>query len=117
MGDDPFGPVLDQIIAGRTVQGMHATARRLGDTTEVGQCDILFISRSESGRLAEVLEKVQGKRILTVGDSVNFLSSGGMINFEIERNKVRFDISLHALESVGLRVSSQLLKVARTVQR
>jgi len=36
-----------------------------------------------------------------------------MINFQVEQNKVRFEINLPAVERANMKVSSQLLKVAK----
>ena len=38
-----------------------------------------------------------------------------MIGFRMDANKVRFDISPQAAARAGLRISSQLLKLARVV--
>jgi hypothetical protein len=116
-GTDPFGAALDQIVAGRTMNGEQIVARHLSDSSDVSQCDILFVARSDRSSVGQVLKMVEGKGILTVGDSAEFITSGGMINFQIDRNKVRFDINLRAMEQVGLKVSSQLLKVARSIRR
>jgi hypothetical protein len=53
--------------------------------------------------------------VLLVGESRDFLSSGGMIRLFVESNRVRFAISQKACEAVGLRVSSRLLRLAREV--
>ncbi|MBZ0094323.1 MAG: YfiR family protein [Sulfuricella sp.] len=39
-----------------------------------------------------------------------------MVNFYLEQNKVRFEINNEAAGRAGLKVSSQLLKLARIVQ-
>jgi hypothetical protein len=50
--------------------------------------------------------------ILTVGEKKGFASRGGMINFIVVENKVRFEINPHAVETAALKISSQLLKLA-----
>jgi len=46
--------------------------------------------------------------ILTVGETANFLSDGGMIRFHIENDKIRFDINLGDAEASHLKISSRL---------
>ena len=55
--------------------------------------------------------------ILTVGDQPDFLKRGGMIQFVLEGNKVRFEVNLTAAKKAGLTLSSELLKVATAVRR
>jgi len=51
--------------------------------------------------------------ILTVSELDRFIQSGGIINFVMEGNKVRFEINDAAAKQVGLRISSKLLNLAR----
>ena len=115
LGVDPFGRVLDQIISGRSVQGRKVVVKRLSNVNDASDCNILFVGSSEQNRTPEILKAVQGKGILTVGDKEGFVTQGGMIQFQIEQNKVRFEINLPAVERSNLKVSSQLLKVASVV--
>jgi hypothetical protein len=79
-----------------------------------GACQILFISRSAPG-IASALRGLE-PGILTVGESDGFLEYGGMIRFVIAGQRVRFDINAGAAVAADLRISSQLLRVARSVQ-
>jgi hypothetical protein len=54
--------------------------------------------------------------ILTVGEYPAFLNDGGIIGLRVIDGKVRFDVNLRQAERVGLRVSSQLLRLARIVR-
>lgn len=112
LGTDPFGSILDETIAGRSVQGSHVAVKRITNTDAALGCNILFISSSEQHHASEVLKSLQGKSILTVAESKSFLPQGGMICFRMEEDKVRFEINLSAVASANLKVSSQLLKVA-----
>jgi hypothetical protein len=51
--------------------------------------------------------------VLTVGESPDFLTKGGMINFVLESGKVRFDVNVPAASARGLSLGSRLLRVAR----
>ncbi len=116
IGKDPFGARLDETLAGRTVQGWPVIAKRLQTTESAGDCDVLFISSSERSRMEEILEAVRGKSVLTVSESMNFLQQGGMINFQMDKRKVRFGVNLSALRQANLKVSSELLKVANSIK-
>ena len=53
----------------------------------------------------------------TVSNVPKFSQRGGMIQFVVEANKVRFEVNLASAERAGLSLSSELLKVATTVTR
>lgn len=111
-GEDPFGPTLDGVIQGERVGERSLLVRRPDSLDDLGACHVLFISRSESERLGEVLARVAGKPVLTVADTDGFLQAGGIINFVLEGSKVRFLINQKAAERNGLRISSRLLRLA-----
>jgi hypothetical protein len=116
LGNDPFGSIIDNTVAGNMVNDKKFIIKRFKSSAEVDFCHILFISSSEESRIAETLEKVSRKGILTVGDAKSFLDSGGIINFVLVENKVRFEINLGAAEKAGLKISSKLLKLATLVK-
>jgi hypothetical protein len=76
---------------------------------------LLFICPSEKENINEVIDLVKDQGILTVSDTQEFLDAGGIVNFIIEDNKVRFDINLTASEKAGLKIRSQLLRLAKKV--
>jgi hypothetical protein len=47
----------------------------------------------------------------------DFTARGGMIQFVMRDNKVRFEVNLTAAERAGINLSSELLKVAVGVHR
>lgn len=62
-----------------------------------------------------LLSNIGSKSVLTVSDIANFTEAGGMIGLiEIEQ-RIRFDINMVATDRARLKLSSQLLKLARIV--
>jgi hypothetical protein len=116
LGDDPFGAALDATLAGEAIDSQKLVARRITNARDAAGCRILFISSSESGRIKEILTAVDKSGVLTVSDMLDFTSNGGMIQFVLKENKVRFEVNLAAGEKAGLTFSSQLLKVATDVR-
>jgi hypothetical protein len=117
VGQDPFGPALDSTLAGETLNGKSVVARRISRPQEALDCRILFISLSEDHQLKEVLGALDKTSVLTVSDMPQFAQRGGMVQFSLEGNKVRFEVNLTAAEHAGLTLSSQLLKLATNVRR
>ncbi len=115
IGFDPFGENLEQVVRDKTVGSKRIAIRRFAGVEELEPCDILFISPSESSRLDAILRALDGTATLTVGEDEGFVQKGGIIRFFTEQSKIRFEINLDAAEYEGLRLSSRLLQVARTV--
>jgi hypothetical protein len=78
-------------------------------------CKVLFVAASQKGA-SKNLPSV-GPGVLTVGEGDSFMRDGGMITFVIEGRRVRFDINLAVAENAGLKLSSKLLSVARSLER
>jgi len=115
-GDDPFGPMLERTIAGEKLEGHPVTGKRIEDPQEASGCSILYIHASEATRVARVLAQVQGRPVLTVSDMPNFLDHGGIIQFVMVGDRVRFEVNLQPTNQDGLMLSSELLKVAVKVR-
>jgi hypothetical protein len=115
LGDDPFGPVLNRTVEGKTVHDRPIRVARVSDLAEVFECHVLFISGSHRRELPRLLPTLSGLSILTVGEMAGFAQSGGMIAFTTDEDRVRFEINNEAAERAGLRISSQLLKLATRV--
>lgn len=86
--------------------------RRSTDTRELTACHVLFVARSEAGRFTEAIDALEHLPILTVGDAAGFIESGGIINFIVRSNKLRFVINVDAADASGLDLSSRLLRLA-----
>jgi hypothetical protein len=117
LGQDPFGPALDAIVAGETIDGKAVLAKRVSKLQDALNCRVLYVSSSEDSRLKEVLAAIDGVGVLTVSDIPQFSQRGGMIQFVLEGNKIRFEVNLANAGAAGLTLSSELLKVATTVRR
>jgi len=117
LGQDPFGSALDATLAGQTIKNKRVVAKRIATSQDSADCQILFISSGEDGRLAEIIGALDKKPILTVSDMPQFSDRGGMIQFISEGKRIRFEVNLTAAQNAGLTLSSDLLKVATAVKR
>ncbi len=102
----------DHRINDRTV-----TVEHIESMEELRKCHIIFICGSEIARLGSILSEVRGDNVLTVGESDNFISRGGIINFVMVDNKVRFQINDSGARRAGLKLSSQLLALRVPIPR
>lgn len=117
VGDNPFGDVLERTLEHQTVQGRPIVFRHIPDGEELSRCHVLFVSRSLENQYDKILERLQGLPVVTVGETENFVREGGVIGFAVVDDIVRFDINTRAAGTAGLKFSSKLLAVARSITR
>ena len=115
LGKDPFGPVLDEVVQGESIDGHSVQVRRVGTPPGAQSCQVLFVS-PETKDIKTVLGSI-GPGVLVVGEGDRFVRDGGSISLVIENRRVRFDINQAASEGRGVRLSSKLLSLARAVTK
>ena len=115
-GRDPFGKDLEKAFERKTVKGRPVVLKRVSGEQEMRACHLLFVSSSERRRSRELLDRLAGAPVLTVGDFPDFLDYGGMINFLIKDGSVRFEINLGPARRARLKLDANLLKVAVSVR-
>jgi uncharacterized protein DUF4154 len=116
LGDDPFGTFLDETVRGERLGVRPIEIRRYSELKDIEGCNILFISRSERERVAQILAALQNRPILTVSDGEDFAQRGGMIQFVNDKNRIRLKINLDAAQAAKVAISSKLLRVAEIVR-
>jgi hypothetical protein len=115
-GSPSFSAGLEKIVANENIGGRTIEVRHVSRPEDENGCTILFIDATQRERAEELLQAVADKPTLTVSDLPNFLSRGGMIQFQLVEKRVRFAVNLDAVNRVRLTMSSELLKVAMSVK-
>lgn len=117
-GDDPFGRSLDEVVAGQEAHKRPVRIRRSREASELLDCALVFITRSERGHVEEALSQFKQRHILTVSDIEAFTELGGMICLERDRetDRIQFRVNNDVALEAGLRISAQLLQLAKEVK-
>lgn len=116
LGQDPFGPLLDAALKGETIGGAPLAAKKVASVAEAAGCRIAYVNPAKDTPLRGVLLALASSNVLTVGETADFTQQGGMIQFVLDGNRVRFEINLAAAQRARLNLSAQLLKVAVAVR-
>ncbi len=115
LGKDPFNAYFDS-VEGKTVKGRDLVVKRIKNINKAFGCQILFISGSEKDRMPFILGSLEGRNILTVGDTPGFIQQGGVINLVMKGERVLFETNSHSARRAGLYLSSELLKLSITTR-
>jgi hypothetical protein len=114
MGRDPFGPILDDAVRGKSVRGQPIAIRRLPKNAQPQGCQIVFADFGEGVCQSHTAQANWGG-ILLVGEGDQFTRCGGMIGLILKEGRVQFAINVEAVTRAHLEVSSKLLQVASVV--
>jgi hypothetical protein len=115
LGDDPFGTALDETVRGETVQNRRLIVQRSRQVENLKDCQLIFISKSETERVPGILGELDPVPVLTVSETQGFAQRGGIINLYLAANKVRFEINPAAARRKGLKISSELLSLGKII--
>jgi hypothetical protein len=115
-GDDPFGSVLDRMVAGQSVGAHPVIVRRVTHLAADSGCQIAYLAGSSSQSQAAALKAVDGLPVLTVTDTEGDGGKGIVRLVQID-GRVRFVIDAARAGQSGLSISSKLLALAADVKR
>jgi hypothetical protein len=114
IGKDPFGRTLEEITANEQIDGRPVRVLR-EEKPDPQACAIAYIGVSDERRMEQDLAALRDSDTLTVSDSPGFLKLGGMVQFLLVSDHVRFSINLEPVRGTHLVLSSELLRIAVSV--
>jgi hypothetical protein len=113
-GNDPFGKILPTVLDKKLIKDHKWIIKYYKTPSEIGQCQILFISKISNYELLKVFEQISTKATLSIGDNIpDFCKNGGVINFTSPSDKYRFEINSIVAQQASLTISSKLLSIAK----
>jgi hypothetical protein len=115
LGTSPFNKVLAALQKKLSLQGKDLDIVFLesySQDTQLPDCCLLFIAESEHKDIPGILNRINGKSVLTVADSDSFIEQGGMISLVSHNNKIRWAVNRYPVKKSGLQLSSRLLNIA-----
>lgn len=103
---------LDALAASKKVGSRKIIIKKYGSASEVGECDILFIGKGNTAQLSKVAATAKLNSTLIVTESEGAATQGAVINFTSQNGKVRFELNMNKAKDHGLKVSSDLQRLA-----
>jgi len=103
-------------LVGQPVAGLSIVGKVLARPADAVNCHAVYVPAEAPGPLSAWVDAAYKTGALTVGDAPDFVDAGGMIGLVPVGGRYRFDINLGKALAVNLRISSQLLKLAKTVK-
>ncbi|WP_176329905.1 YfiR family protein [Thioflexithrix psekupsensis] len=94
---------LEQVIAGKKIQGRALEAKAISGNPQSHDCAILYSAIEQAG-----------SGILTVSSTKNFAKNGGMVEF-LNADGNQFNINRTSADKANIRFTANILKIAKTV--
>ncbi len=115
VGGDPMAAV-SNLLEGKPLHGRTLTVRRNVRGDEIKGCGIVYLTDIDERRQNDALRVLRNLPVLTIGDAEGFAEAGGMIGLVASDDRIQFEVNIDVSQRAGLKIHSQLLKLARSVK-
>ncbi len=104
-------------LEGKRVKGGLIKVISVGNVRqELALCDVLVLPRLEEEKLKGMIVYATTTNTLTIADTQGYAHLGVMINMVVKDKKIAFEVNLDEVRRSDLKISSNLLKLAKIVQ-
>lgn len=116
-GEKPYSELLDRLARTKKIRGRRIVIHRFRKSDDYKKCHILYITRSvKKEERVRLLKQLHRSPVLVVGETEGMEWSGGVMNFYVSTENVRFLLNLDEVDRRGLSVSAQLSRLATVVR-
>jgi len=115
LGPTPLAAPLASVLRHTRIRGARPQLREV-DPDTAADCHLLYIPPDRRAALPQIVERLAGRPVLTVGDSPGLARQGVHINLYRKEGRIRFEVNPAALHRAGLRASFRLLEMARVIE-
>ena len=114
--NNQFDTLFDDIYHNKTIQSKPVKIQYIKDIRELNTTDILFISSENSWLLSDILQKIEGRGILSVSDLRGFTQKGGILQLYFLGQKLKLKMNIDALQREKLDADNTLLRIVEIVK-
>ena len=111
LGSNAMKGELESLTSTQRVGNQAIKVKTFSSPDEVTNCHVLYVSPGKSGQIANLSSKLNNQSTLIISDGRNGIAQGAGINFTINDDKLKFEISKNRIEQHGMKVSSNLVKM------
>jgi hypothetical protein len=105
LGSDAAMESMERVLKNKTVGGKRLKIIQGKAPADLKNCALVFITDSEKEQIPALLAAFKRLPILTVGESDGFARHGGILNFRIDKNKVKYEVNPSAAARAALKVT------------
>lgn len=106
---------LKSIASSKNMMGQTIEVRVFNSAESIDRCHVLFVPEKATISLTTLATSVKNKCTLIVSHRTDGTNSGAAVNFIFSDNKLKFELKKENATSKGLKISSDLDKLAYKV--
>lgn len=112
-GENRFGNALYELDGAKTSQGLIQVEVVEPQPSAVygRKCNVLYVVGNEDKKARAILESVDPRKVLTIGEDQSFVRIGGSIELYIEDDVVRFRVNVEQVKQADFQVAAQLMEM------
>lgn len=113
-GNSDMNKEVQDMAATKRAGNQSIVAANFNSIDEISKCHILYVPSSQSRRVSDIVEALKAKNInaLVVTDTRNGINNGATINFTVENNRQRFELSQDNAKKMGLNPGGEISRLA-----
>jgi hypothetical protein len=113
-GNSPILNEIQAIAESRQVGSRKIVVKQFNDVSEISSCQMIYVASNQSRNLEAISQKLKSDKIsaLLITENRNSLSSGAAVNFVLDDNRQRYEVSEANARSVGVTLGSDMVRLA-----
>ena len=109
---DALQAPLKQLLTGEQLHGRPVEIRRLETAAEGKNCQLVYLGQLSPEALRDACATLAGRPVLLLADHREGLAAGSTLCLWQAAEKMRYDISIEAMERAGLEVSADVIELS-----
>jgi hypothetical protein len=105
-----FAALTTRKVGERPIRIVHLAASEIPPSP----CHVLVVHNLPAGQREPLLAQIAHRPILTLSPDEGFCQAGGIVEFFLSGQRMRFRVSLSHMNRARLRIESRLLRLAET---
>jgi hypothetical protein len=115
LGESSLYKELENMSKTKKVANQDIELVKFNDSKEISNCHILIIPPNKSDELSNAIKQVKKNSTLIITEKEGLTKEGAAINFIVQTNKQKFELSKSNVEKYNLKVNSSLESLAIVV--
>jgi hypothetical protein len=116
IGEPATGETLQKMLDGKTSDSRTIHVLLAPHEDELAKCSIVYIADRKVSEIHKELDRLKGKKILTLGETETFTEDGGMVGLVKVDDHIQIQVNLEAAQRAGVKISSRVLSLAQIVR-
>lgn len=103
---------LKTVAATKRENGKELNIREISVSDNINGVDIIYFGLGQKNAWSSLISASKKLSILTVGEESGFRQAGGLIEFVVTQNRLRFSLNLETAHEYKLELSSKLAQLS-----